>query len=134
MKTHAWIVAALIAAGMFPATEGMAKRSAPSKVAPVVHEGIRYVAPNDDGRRGYVQAFEEASGKKVQEMTVFRNPIRPDLEEDVQWVFIKSLKIREGKLIVTDEEGRQYPVSLIFRTVEGIQKDKPADHGARAVR
>ena len=34
-----------------------AKRIAPMKVDPVVYEGIRYVAPNDDGRRGYIEAW-----------------------------------------------------------------------------
>ena len=30
-----------------------AKRLSPVEVDPVIYEGIRYVAPNDDGRRGY---------------------------------------------------------------------------------
>ena len=34
-----------------------AKRIAPGKVDPVIYEGIRYVAPNDDGRRGYIEAW-----------------------------------------------------------------------------
>jgi hypothetical protein len=29
-----------------------AKRIAPAQVEPVIYEGIRYLAPNDDGRRG----------------------------------------------------------------------------------
>jgi hypothetical protein len=31
-----------------------AKRVAPPRVDPVIHDGIRYVAPNDDGRRAYI--------------------------------------------------------------------------------
>jgi hypothetical protein len=27
-------------------------------VDPVIHEGIRFVAPNDDGRRGYIRGVE----------------------------------------------------------------------------
>ena len=34
-----------------------AKRLAPVKVHPVIYQGIRYVAPNDDGRRGYIEAW-----------------------------------------------------------------------------
>jgi len=33
-----------------------AKRLPLVKVDPVIHKGIRYVAPNDDGRRGYIEA------------------------------------------------------------------------------
>jgi len=32
----------------------LSKRTEPAKVDPVIHEGIRYIAPNDDGRRGYI--------------------------------------------------------------------------------
>lgn len=131
---RAGVVASLIAVGLLLATEGMAKRAGPPSVSPVVHEGVRYVAPNDDGRRGYVQAFDAASGKKLWEATVFRNPIQPRIEEDVQWVFIKSLRIREGRLIVTDEKDRQYPVRLILRTADDIPKDNPAGHDVKAGR
>jgi hypothetical protein len=34
-----------------------AKRLPPMKVDPVVYKGIRYGAPNDDGRRGYIEAW-----------------------------------------------------------------------------
>ncbi|HEX3280554.1 MAG TPA: hypothetical protein VHR36_04935 [Pyrinomonadaceae bacterium] len=33
-----------------------ATRVAPPRVEPVIHDGIRYVAPNDDGRRAYIEA------------------------------------------------------------------------------
>ena len=42
-----------------------AKRTAPVNVAPVVYEGIRYVAPNDDGRRGYIEAWNVETNKKL---------------------------------------------------------------------
>ena len=42
-----------------------AKRTAPVHVDPVVYEGIRYVAPNDDGRRGYIEAWNVGTNKKV---------------------------------------------------------------------
>jgi hypothetical protein len=101
-----------------------AKRSAPAKVESVIHEGVRYVAPNDDGRRGYVEAWNAQTSKKLWELTVFTNPSDPKLEEDVQWVFIKSLAIRDGKLMVTSERGAIYQVDLNTRTV---QKPDPAE-------
>ncbi len=42
-----------------------AKRIAPVHVAPVIYEGIRYVAPNDDGRRGYIEAWNVGTNKKL---------------------------------------------------------------------
>jgi hypothetical protein len=68
-----------------------AKRLPPVNVAAVIHEGIRYVAPNDDGRRGYIEAWYVGTNKKLWVLTIFTNRIDPNLEQDVQWVFIKAL-------------------------------------------
>jgi hypothetical protein len=93
------------------------KRTAPEQVAPVVHEGIRYVVPNDDRRRGYIEAWDVQTNKKLWDLTVFTNRIDPNLEEDVQWVFIKALSIRDGKLIVTTERGATYQIDLKTRVI-----------------
>jgi hypothetical protein len=82
-----------------------AKRLPPAKVDPVIYEGIRYVAPNDDGRRGYIEAWNVGTNKKLWELTLFTNRIDPNLEEDVQWVFIKMLNIQDGRLTVTSDRG-----------------------------
>ena len=95
----------------------LAKRAAPAKVEPVVFEGVRYGAPNDNGRRGYVQAWDIKTEKKLWELTVFTNLINAALEEDVQWVFITKLEIRGGMLIVTSEKEKVYRVDLKKRAV-----------------
>ncbi len=95
----------------------LAKRTAPATVTPVVHEGIRYVAPNNDGRRGYIEAWDMQTNKKLLALTVFTNPIDPKLEEDVQWVFIESLSIRDDTLIVTSERGNTYGIDLKTKAI-----------------
>jgi hypothetical protein len=89
-----------------------AKRIAPVKVDPVVYEGIRYVAPNDDGRRGYIEAWDVGTNKKLWELTLFTNRIDPNVEEDVQWAFIKALNIQGGRLIAASDRGETYQVDL----------------------
>jgi hypothetical protein len=98
-----------------------AKRIAPANVEPVVYEGIRYVAPNDNGRRGYIEAWNVQTNKKLWDLTVFTNRIDPKLEEDVQWVFINRLSVRDGTLLVTSERGSTYQVDLRTKTI--IQSD-----------
>src|SRR5262245_8455580 len=98
-----------------------AKRPTPVKVDPVVYDGIRYIAPNDDGRRGYIEGWNVATNKKLWELTLFTNRIEPNLEEDVQWVFINALYIRDGRLIATSEHGENYQIDL--KTKEITQLD-----------
>ena len=94
-----------------------AKRAAPAKVEPVIDAGIRYVAPNDDGRRAYIEAWDVKTNKKLWDLTVFTNPIDPKLEEDVQWVFIKSVRLRDGTLMVKSERGKTYHIDLKMKAI-----------------
>ena len=94
-----------------------AKRIAPAKVESVTYQGIRYIAPNNDGRRGYIEAFDVATNKKLWELTIFTNRIDPNLEEDVQWVFIKALNVRDGRLMATSENGTTYEIDLRTKTI-----------------
>jgi hypothetical protein len=103
-----------------------AKRTAAPKVEPVVYERVRFTAPNDNGRRAYVQAWDAETGRKLWEVTVFRNFIRPWMEECVQWVFVRELRIVNGKLIVLAERDRLYSVDLKTRAV-GKLKSVPPD-------
>ena len=105
------------------AQSSSAKRSAPEGGSGL-YEGIRYVAPNDDGRRGYVEAWNVGTNKKLWELTVFTNRIDPNLEEDVQWVFINGLSIQDGRLRVTSESGKTYQVDL--NTKQITQPDSPS--------
>ena len=95
-----------------------AKRIAPATVEPVVRNDVRYLAPNNDGRRGYIEAWDVQSNKKLWDLTVFTNAINPTMEEDVQWVFINKLSIRDDTLLVTSEQGKIYQVDLNTKTVK----------------
>ena len=116
------VIAAL--ASLFSPMLAHAKRLPPPKVEPVVHESVRYVAPNDNGRRAYVQAFDAKSNRLRWEVTVFRSSIDPSLEEDVQHVYIESMRVENGKLIVVDEHAGLYTVDLRTRAVSKPAKAK----------
>ena len=103
----------------------IAKRIAPAKVEPVVHQGVRYIAPNDDGRRAHIEAWDIRTNKKLWDLTVFTNRIDPTLEEDVQWVFIKALNIRDGGLVVRSERDKIYRVDLKTKTVTESEPPGP---------
>jgi hypothetical protein len=115
--TTARVILILSAIAVFPCL-APAKRSEPPKVDPVIHEGIRYVTPNDDGRRAYIEAWDIQTNRKLWNLTIFKNTIDPRLEEDVQWVFIKALNVEDNLLLVTSESGRRYQVDLKAHTIK----------------
>jgi len=106
-----------VAAALLLPSLALAKRVAPAEVKPVVHQGVRYITPNDDGHRAYIEARDVQTNKKLWDLTIFVNRIDPKLEEDVQWVFIKALRVQDGTLIVTPERGKTYRVDLKTRAV-----------------
>jgi hypothetical protein len=115
-RTMTRVVLLVCAAALLPCLAS-AKRAAPAKVEPVIYQEVRYVAPNDDGRRAYIEAWDIQTNKKLWELTVFTNRIDPKLEEDVQWVFIKSVSLRDGTLIVTSERAKTYQIDLRTKAV-----------------
>ncbi len=102
-----------------------AKRAAPPNVHPVTYQGVRYIAPNDDGWRAYVQAWDTTTNKMLWEVTVFRTPKNLLLEEDAQHVYIKRMIIEDGELIVVAEEGRAYSIDLQTRAVKRLKQLPP---------
>jgi hypothetical protein len=116
-----YFIVILAFVALLSSTIAHAKRAQAAKVEPVVYDGVRYIAPNDNGRRGYIQAWDTKTNKLIWELTIYRNFINPFMEEDVQWVFIKKLSLSDGKLIVVDERDRTYGVDVKTRTVRRLE-------------
>jgi hypothetical protein len=99
-------------------SEASAKRAGPKPVAPVVHDGVKYLAPNENGREGKIEARSEKTGEKLWDVVIYAVKIDQNLEEDVQWVFISALSVRDTTLIVTTEKNERYFLDLKSRKVE----------------
>ena len=104
------------------ADEAWAKRAGPKPVTPVVHNGVKYVAPNANGLKGNVEARNEETGDKLWDVVVYTVKIDPNLEQDVQWAFITALAIQDNSLLVTNERSEQYLLDLKTRKVEKVKK------------
>src|SRR4030095_1527976 len=81
---------------------------------------------------GYIEAWNVGTNKKLWELTIFTNPIDPNLEEDVQWVFIKALDVQDGRLIVTSERGKTYHVDVNTKAI--TQPDSRSAQSPGAIR
>jgi hypothetical protein len=116
MKTSPLLIALLLTVVL--GTNAWAKRAGPKPVTPVVHQGVKYVAPNINGREGRIEARSEKGGEKLWDVVVYTVKIDPNLEEDVQWVFISRLELRGAKLVVTNDKNEKYVLDLKTRKVE----------------
>ena len=92
-----------------------AKRGAPKPVPPVAAGNIEYSAPQEF--MGFVIANDTKAHKELWRERIYHTRINPLLERDVQDVFIASLAIERGVLIVTTERGVSYSLNLATRKV-----------------
>jgi len=111
----------------FAGGNAWAKILGPKPVTPVVHDGVKYLAPNNDGRQGRVEARKADTGEKLWDAVIYAVKIDPGLEEDVQWVFITALELDGGKLRVTNGKGEQYTLDLKTKKVQKVDKDAGKD-------
>jgi hypothetical protein len=111
------------------------KRLAPKEVPPVVHEGVKYTATltgisqTEPQNGGFVQAWDVRTQKLLWQVKVYRIKYDPNLESDVQDVFITSMEIKNSKLIVVNERNEQFEIDLKTHAVRSVQEVLPWQHG-----
>jgi len=93
----------------------------PENIA-IIDNGIKYI-PNSyydstKGRTFYIEAWDIMSGKKLWEQKIYEIKYNLSLEQDVQDVFITSLRIEKGKLIIKNEKDEEYTLDLNTKEVE----------------
>jgi outer membrane protein assembly factor BamB len=106
-----WMCAALF----LPATPAIAKRSAPEPVRPIVAGNIEYSSPG--WPIGFIIATDTRTRREIWRKRIYRVKIDPALERDVQDVFITSLALEHGNLLIADERGRRYALDLTTHKV-----------------
>ena len=92
-----------------------AKRGAPAEVLPVTVGNIEYLAPHRNGthkQMGFIEARDLKSGKLIWSRQIYSVKYDPDLEGDVQDVYIKNLKVKGNSLIITNERKSEYQLNL----------------------
>ena len=95
-------------------SESEAKRAAPSKVMPVKVGNVEYSAPHGklQNQMGCIEARKVGSGELLWIRQVYVVKYDPDLEGDVQDVYIKKIKVKGNSLIITNERKSEYQLNL----------------------
>ncbi len=109
----------------------VAKRVAPTPVKPVSAQGVEYRAVHERipvkrgvggiGFRAFVEAIDLKTKKRLWKVQVYHVVFDPNLESDVQDVYIKSLALERGRVLVTTEKGKKYLVDVGKRTVHELK-------------
>ncbi len=103
------------------------KRGGPAEVAPVSIGNVTYSvihfgrAEGLDQNGGYLLANDKKTGEKLWTLKVYDTKINPELERDVQDVFITELKKHGQDLDVSDEKGNRYRVDVKKRSVKPLK-------------
>jgi hypothetical protein len=101
-----------------------AKRGAPAEVLPVTVGNIEYSVPHRNGAQkqmGFIEARDLKSGKLIWSRQIYAVKYDPDLEGDVQDVFIKSITVEGNHLIITNERNSKYQLDLNSLEVKVIK-------------
>ena len=99
---------------MLGISESVAKRAVPSIVIPVQVGSIEYSAPHGklQNQMGCIEARNVGSGELLWRRQVYVVKYDPDLEGDVQDVYIKNIKIKGDSLMITNERKSEYQLNL----------------------
>ena len=95
----------------------LAKRGAPSPVAPVRVGDLEYRASVSSRCPGCVEIWDISRHRQVETIVVYRIPYKFWLEQDVQWKFITKLEVHGNDLLVLNEKGDSYRVDLATKRV-----------------
>lgn len=103
----------------------------PPNVPPVKHKGASYAQLKNPASLGlnpmggYVLATDKKTGKQLWVAAVYQVEINPDMEQDVQVVFFKTMRLNAAAnaLLIEDERNRFYRVALADGSVTVISKE-----------
>lgn len=111
------IIAIVALLALFVSTPAWAKRSPPAEVPPLRVDKVEYRVRHRAAEGylpGFVEAWDVAKNERVWQRQIYVIRRNPDLEQDVQDVFITSLKpISAGRALeVKNERGDVYELNL----------------------
>ena len=97
------------------ASGALAKRAAPPVVEPVTMGGVRYSVAVERTNTHFnviLRADRVFDSTRLSTTPVYRIQYEPKLEKDVQEIFPESLKVEGNDVVLTDEKGTSYRVTL----------------------
>jgi hypothetical protein len=124
--TPSTLCAALTVSMVLAASPALAKRVAPQAVPAVVYEDVRYEVPhfsNPCGQNGgCLVAYDDATGALLWSLKIYCTAYDSHLESDVQDVFVTTLDVSDGRLVIVNEKNSTFTVDPSTRNVTGAAR------------
>lgn len=118
------LLSVILVFSFFMATQSVsAKIAGTPEPTHVNYSGLDFSAPQN--HMGYVEARDK-NNNKVWEKELYKVEIDPNLETDVQWIFINKLEILDGMLTATNDKNEKYSVDLTKELPDLAQYNKPS--------
>ena len=103
-----------------------AKRTPPPQVPSIIHNKYEYIADYKSGLlsgKGVIIIKNIDTSEIVKTITIYKNWYNPFLEKDVQWIFIKDMKmIDNNKIRIYNEREKGFEINLENFKVTKIKK------------
>jgi hypothetical protein len=94
------------------------KKGNPKEPMPVILGGIRYNAPFS--KPGYIEAWKLDGNEKIWEARVYNTGAKAYRQSGPRPIYIVSLKEKEGKITVINENNDEFEVSPSTRKVTRV--------------
>lgn len=116
----------------YPLKKTMAKRAAPLEVPPVAIDGVQYIAHYEisvkSGGEATIEARDSSSGKSLWQVPVYRITYELLKETDVQDVYISSITVNHGKIVIKNERDDVYTLDPMTRAVTTMPASAKEPH------
>ncbi len=96
----------------------MQKRGAPKPVTSIIVNSIEYSA-----HMGYIVAKNINSDSTLWKKRIYEIHYIKNLETDVQWTWIDSIKLKNENLLIRNEKGKYYSLNLKSLIVTDIDRN-----------
>ncbi|MCR4285255.1 MAG: hypothetical protein NUV97_04420 [archaeon] len=94
-------------------------RIKPKNIEPIIHKGVRYSVPHFVGDTenmkhvgGYVEAINVKTNERIWLKEIYKQKYVLGLESDIQEVYITSIKIKNNKIIIQNEAGKEFTLDI----------------------
>lgn len=85
-----------------------AKRAPSQLPAPIRYGDYEFRATDQPQTMGLVEIWSIHTNTKLCDVRMYHVPLNPLVEQDTQWIFIKSMSLQWPVLTVVDERGKTF--------------------------